>query len=116
MSRRRARQFGHRRAQAGPRVRISATGYGGFESAGAEEQHRLVMLAFVVCHLTAHALLPVSMERAEAALILLMYPWATAVGTVILAAALLAHYLNALWSIYARRYLRLSRWEWWQGV
>ena len=56
------------------------------------------------------------MERGEAALVLLMYPWATAVGTVILAAALLAHYLNALWSIYARRHLRLSRWEWWQGV
>jgi adenylate cyclase len=76
----------------------------------------LIMLACVVCHLTAHALLLVSMERAEAALILLMYPWATAVGTVVLAAALLAHYLNALWSIYVRRYLRLSRWEWWQGV
>ena len=22
--------------------------------------------------------------------------------------------MNALWSIYVRRYLRLSRWEWWQ--
>ena len=67
------------------------------------------MLAFVACHLTAHALLLVTIERGEAALILLMYPWATAVGTVILAAALLAHYLNALWSIYVQRYLRLSR-------
>ena len=72
------------------------------------------MLAFVVCHLTAHALLLVSIERAEAALILLMDPWRTKVGTAILAAALLAHYLNALWSIYVRRYLRLTRWEWWQ--
>jgi len=74
----------------------------------------LIMLAFVVCHLTAHALLLVSIERAEAALILLMDPWRTKVGTAILAAALLAHYLNALWSIYVRRYLRLTRWEWWQ--
>jgi adenylate cyclase len=30
----------------------------------------------------------------------------------VLATALLVHYLNALWSIYIRRYLRLSRWEW----
>jgi adenylate cyclase len=74
----------------------------------------LIMLAFVVCHLTAHALLLVSIERAQAALILLMDPWRTEVGTTILAAALLAHYLNALWSIYVRRYLRLTRWEWWQ--
>lgn len=74
----------------------------------------LIMLTFVVCHLTAHALLLVSIERAEAALIVLMDPWRTKVGTAILAAALLAHYLNALWSIYVRRYLRLSRWEWWQ--
>jgi adenylate cyclase len=28
--------------------------------------------------------------------------------------ALIVHYLNALWSIYVRRYLRLARWEWWQ--
>jgi len=43
-----------------------------------------------------------------------MYPWRTAIGTAILLAAVLTHYLNALWSIYVRRYLRLSHWEWWQ--
>ena len=74
----------------------------------------LVLLAFVVCHLTAHAFLLVSFARAEAALDILMYPWRTAIGTAILVSALLTHYLNALWSIYVRRYLRLSRWEWWQ--
>jgi adenylate cyclase len=74
----------------------------------------LVLLAFVLCHLTAHCLLLVSVERAEAALDVLMYPWRTAVGTAILFSASLTHYLNALWSIYVRRYLRLSRWEWWQ--
>ena len=74
----------------------------------------LVLLAFVVCHLTAHGFLLVSFARAEAALDMLMYPWRTAIGTAILVSALLAHYLNALWSIYVRRYLRLSRWEWWQ--
>jgi adenylate cyclase len=74
----------------------------------------LILLAFVVCHLTAHSLLLVSFERAETALDVLMFPWRTAIGTTILVSALLAHYSNALWSIYVRRYLRLSRWEWWQ--
>jgi adenylate cyclase len=74
----------------------------------------LVLLAFVVCHLTAHSFLLVSFERAGAALDILMYPWRSAIGTAVLASALLAHYLNALWSIYVRRNLRLSRWEWWQ--
>jgi adenylate cyclase len=74
----------------------------------------LVLLAFVVCHLTAHSFLLISLERAGSALDVLMYPWRTAIGTTILLSALLIHYLNALWSIYVRRYLRLSRWEWWQ--
>jgi len=74
----------------------------------------LVLLAFVVCHLTAHSFLLVSFERAGAALEILMYPWRSVIGTAVLASALLAHYSNALWSIYVRRNLRLSRWEWWQ--
>jgi adenylate cyclase len=74
----------------------------------------LVLLAFVVCHLAAHSLLLVSLDRAETALYILMYPWRTAIGTAILGSALLVHYLNALWSIYVRRSLRLSRWELWQ--
>jgi adenylate cyclase len=74
----------------------------------------LVLLAFVVCHLTAHSFLLVSFERAGAALDILMYPWRSVIGTAVLVSALLAHYSNALWSIYVRRHLRLSRWEWWQ--
>jgi adenylate cyclase len=74
----------------------------------------LTMLAFVVCHLTAHSFLLISFERAEAARNILMYPWRTSIGTVVLVTALMVHYLNALWSIYVRRYLRLARWEGWQ--
>ena len=74
----------------------------------------LILLAFVLCHLTAHSFLLVSLDRAEAALKVLMYPWRTAVGTAILVSALLAHFSNALWSIYVRRHLGLSRWQWWQ--
>ena len=72
----------------------------------------LVLLAFVICHLTAHCLLLVSIEHADTVLGVLMYPWRTWIGTGILSAALLVHYGNALWSIYIRRSLRLTRWEW----
>jgi adenylate cyclase len=72
----------------------------------------LVMLAFVICHLTAHCFLLVSFEDAEATRAALMYPWRTWVGTSLLVAAFVVHYSNALWSIYIRRSLRLSRWEW----
>ncbi len=74
----------------------------------------LVMLAFVICHLTAHCFLLVSFEDAEAARNVLMYPWRTYLGTSILVAAFLVHFGNALWSIYIRRSLRLNRWEWTQ--
>ena len=72
----------------------------------------LVMLAFVVCHLSAHCLLLVSFDDAEATRNFLMYPWRTYIGTAILITAFLVHYSNALWSIYIRRSLRLTRWEW----
>ena len=72
----------------------------------------LVMLAFVICHLTAHCFLLVSLTDAEAALDILMYPWRSAIGTALLATAFLVHFGNALWSIYIRRSLRLIRWEW----
>jgi adenylate cyclase len=72
----------------------------------------LVMLTFVICHLTAHCFLLVSLQTAEAALDVLMYPWRTTIGTALLASAFLVHFGNALWSIYIRRSLRLIRWEW----
>jgi adenylate cyclase len=69
------------------------------------------MLGFVLCHLTAHSFLLISLERAESVRNMLMYPWRSSIGTVVLVTALMVHYLNALWSIYARRYLRLAPWE-----
>jgi len=71
----------------------------------------LVMLAFVICHLTAHCFLLISVEDAESVLTALMYPWRTLLGTGILVAAFVVHYSNGLWSIYIRRSLRLNRWE-----
>ncbi len=72
----------------------------------------LILLAFVICHLSAHTLLLVSLEAAERVRDALMYPWRTWIGTAILTAAFLTHFSNALWSIYVRRSLRLKGWEW----
>jgi succinate dehydrogenase/fumarate reductase cytochrome b subunit len=74
----------------------------------------LVMLAFVICHLTAHAFLLVSIDAGDAALGILLAPWWTDIGMAALIAAAIVHYANALWSLYLRRSLHLSRWEWWQ--
>jgi adenylate cyclase len=71
----------------------------------------LIMLAFVICHLTAHWFLLVSVDDAAPVLTVLMYPWRTGIGTAILITAFVIHYCNALWSIYVRRSLRLNRWE-----
>jgi adenylate cyclase len=71
----------------------------------------LVMLAFVISHLTAHCFLLISVEDAESVLTALMYPWRTLPGTGILVAVFVVHYSNGLWSIYIRRSLRLNRWE-----
>ncbi|HEX8828089.1 MAG TPA: adenylate/guanylate cyclase domain-containing protein, partial [Xanthobacteraceae bacterium] len=79
--------------------------------AGLRATSGLVMLSFVVCHLTAHSMLLVSFEDAEATRTVLMYPWRTVIGTAILTTAFVVHISNALWSVYIRRSLRLSRWE-----
>ena len=72
----------------------------------------LVLLAFVICHLSAHSLLLLSQPFAEEGLATLMRPWRSETGTALLVAAFLVHYANALWSIYERRSLRLNAWEW----
>ena len=74
----------------------------------------LTLMAFVTMHMMAHVALLVSFEWADTALAFLMAPWRTMPGTVLLAAAFLAHYANALWSIYSRRSLRMPQWELWQ--
>lgn len=71
----------------------------------------LILLAFVLCHLTSHMFLIVSPAVATAVLHRLMWFWQTTVGTYLLATALAVHLMNALWSIYIRRHLRLPTWE-----
>src|SRR6202451_1894613 len=76
----------------------------------------LVMLTFVICQLTAHAFLLVSLEAAGKELGFLMLLLRTLAGTALLTPAFVVHFSNALWSIYIRRSLRLIRWEWAQLV
>src|SRR5258706_4084218 len=72
----------------------------------------LVLLSFVICHLSAHSLLLLSQPVAEEGLAALMRPWRSDAGTALLVTAFLVHYANALWSVYERRSLRLNTWEW----
>jgi adenylate cyclase len=76
----------------------------------------LILLAFVVAHLAGHAVLLVSLSWAEPVQTLLMAPWRSIPGTVLLAAAALYHFGYALYAIYLRRTLRMARWEIWQLV
>jgi adenylate cyclase len=71
----------------------------------------LTLLAFVLCHLGSHIFLIVSVPVAQDAFGILMAFWLTNAGTAVLTAAFLVHILNALWSIYIRRYLRMPSWE-----
>ena len=71
----------------------------------------LVLLSFVLSHFASHMVLIVSLPVAEDVRSALMWFWQTAVGTILLATALAVHVLNALLSIYIRRYLRMPAWE-----
>jgi adenylate cyclase len=71
----------------------------------------LVLLSFVLCHLASHMFLIVSVPVAENMLGTLMSFWWSDTGTYLLAAAMAVHAVNALWSIYIRRYLRMPLWE-----
>lgn len=74
----------------------------------------LVMLTYVICHFGDHIMLLISIPLADQAHHFLIDPWRTLLGTALLSISILAHYSNALWSIYTRRSFRLARWGWWQ--
>jgi adenylate cyclase len=71
----------------------------------------LVLFAFILCHFGSHIVLIVSVPAAQRAFGVLMWFWLTDAGALLLTAAFTVHVLNALWSIYIRRYLRMPAWE-----
>ncbi len=71
----------------------------------------LVLFAFVLCHFGSHIVLIGSVPAAQQAFGVLMWFWLTRFGILLLTVAFTVHVLNALWSIYIRRYLRMPAWE-----
>ncbi len=67
----------------------------------------LVLFAYVLLHLSNHALGLISLEMAEAGLRLSVLVWHSWLGTLILYGAGLAHIFLAFYSLYQRRTLRL---------
>src|SRR5260370_41086454 len=75
-----------------------------------------VLFFYVVTHLLNHALGLISLRVLEVGRTWFVFIWHTPVGQTVLYGALFTHFFLALWSLYRRRELRLSHWEWTQLV
>jgi len=75
-----------------------------------------VLFFYVVTHLLNHALGLISLRVLEAGRIWFVFIWHNPIGQSVLYGALLTHFCLALWSLYRRRTLRLSPWEWTQWI
>ena len=75
-----------------------------------------VLFFYVVTHLLNHALGLISLRVLEAGRTWFVFIWHNPLGQTVLYGALLVHFCLALWSLYQRRTLRLSRWEWTQWI
>ena len=71
----------------------------------------LILVAFVVPHLTNHALGIFSFEAMEALRDWLALIWRSTAGTVLLYGAMALHFALALYSLFRRTTLRMSAWE-----
>ncbi len=74
----------------------------------------LILFAFVLCHLSNHAVGLVSLDAMQAANPAFMWIWFNPVGNTVLFTAFGLHLLIGLRAIYRRRTLRMARWEWTQ--
>jgi adenylate cyclase len=75
-----------------------------------------VLFFYVVTHLLNHALGLISLHALEAGRSWFAFIWQNPAGQTVLYGSLLGHFTLALWSLYRRRALRLSRWEWAQWI
>lgn len=75
-----------------------------------------VLFFYVVTHLLNHALGLISLRVLEAGRTWFVFIWHNPLGQTVLYGVLLVHFCLALWSLYQRRTLRLSRWEWTQWI
>lgn len=67
----------------------------------------LVLFFYIGAHLLNHALGLVSLETAEAAMMIGVEVWYSPIGTFLLYGAAATHFVLALWSVYERRTFRL---------
>jgi adenylate cyclase len=75
-----------------------------------------ILFFYVVTHLLNHALGLISLRVLEAGRVWFVFIWQNPLGQIVLYGALFGHFFLALWSLYGRRALRLSRWEWTQWI
>ena len=75
-----------------------------------------VLFIYVVTHLLNHALGLISLRVLEEGRSWFVAVWHNPVGQIVLYGALFTHFALALWSLYHRRALRLSLWEWAQWI
>jgi adenylate cyclase len=75
-----------------------------------------VLFFYVVTHLLNHALGLISLRVLEVGRVGFVFIWHNPIGQTVLYGALFTHFFLALWSLYRRRALKLSRWEWTQWI
>jgi len=75
-----------------------------------------VLFFYVVTHLLNHTLGLISLRVLEAGRYWFVLIWHNPVGQTVLYGALFGHFFLALWSLYRRRALKLSSWEWTQWI
>jgi adenylate cyclase len=71
----------------------------------------LVLMAFVIGHLSNHALTLYSLEAVEAGRVIFLTIWRSLPGSLLLYGALFVHIVLALWRLFERRRLRMPIWE-----
>ncbi|HUT49211.1 MAG TPA: adenylate/guanylate cyclase domain-containing protein [Alphaproteobacteria bacterium] len=71
----------------------------------------VVLFAYVASHLVNHTLGLVSISVMEGGRAVFLAIWRNPVGTIALYGALSMHVILTLWALYARRSLRMHRWE-----
>jgi adenylate cyclase len=75
-----------------------------------------VLFFYVVTHLLNHTLGLISLRVLEAGRQWFVLIWHNPIGQTVLYGALFGHFFLALWSLYQRRALKLSAWEWTQWI
>ncbi|HYX01266.1 MAG TPA: adenylate/guanylate cyclase domain-containing protein [Reyranella sp.] len=75
-----------------------------------------VLFFYVVTHLLNHSLGLISLRVLEAGRVWFIFIWKNPIGQTFLYGSLFIHFFLALWALYRRRRLRLSPWEWTQGI